>query len=161
MAPAAEVVSFTVGAETAAFAEGAAALSANRQTASASTAERGARGNRVRSPGNNDPGLGDDDLRDMKDLLERHPPPPCNVPNGLSRRRLLWRDGTQSVTTVATPLAGPREQMLERDKYNMIYGRGVYAPSEPEAEDEDAPEYVEEERQFTDQGLEIVMPGLE
>lgn len=50
------------------------------------------------------------------------------------------------------------EAVKERDHYNMIYGRGQYAPPEPE------PEEVEEvddfEGEFTEDGLENIMPGL-
>jgi hypothetical protein len=45
----------------------------------------------------------------------------------------------------------------ERDHFNMVYNRGQYAPPEPE------PEEVEEEEfegEFTDEGLENIMPGL-
>jgi hypothetical protein len=67
-------------------------------------------------------------------------------------------------TSIASD-TGPEDiawtQMLERDKWNMIYGRGVYAPSELEPDEVDATEYIEEERTHTDQGLEIVIPGLE
>jgi hypothetical protein len=50
--------------------------------------------------------------------------------------------------------------MKERDHFNMIYGRGAYAPPEPE------PEEVEEEPAIEDQpltanGLEVWIPGLE
>ena len=49
--------------------------------------------------------------------------------------------------------------MRERDKYNLIYGRGVYTPSEPEPEEMETPGI--EERLFTEQGLEVMIPGLE
>lgn len=52
------------------------------------------------------------------------------------------------------------EMMRERDKYNLLYGRGVYAPAEPGPE-EIEPESSYEEHRFTDQGLEVIMPGLE
>jgi hypothetical protein len=52
------------------------------------------------------------------------------------------------------------EMMRERDKYNMLFGRGVYAPPEP------GPEEVEpltsyDEHPFNELGLEVIMPGLE
>jgi hypothetical protein len=50
--------------------------------------------------------------------------------------------------------------MRERDKYNLIYGRGVYTPPEPEPEEVEALSSFEEHL-FTDQGLEVIMPGLE
>jgi hypothetical protein len=52
------------------------------------------------------------------------------------------------------------EMMRERDKYNLIYGRGQYTPVEPEPE-EVAVEPGIEDRLYNDQGLEVVMPGLE
>ena len=52
------------------------------------------------------------------------------------------------------------EMMRERDKYNMIYGRGVYSPPEPEPEEIDAASSYEEHA-YTDQGLEVLIPGLE
>jgi hypothetical protein len=52
------------------------------------------------------------------------------------------------------------EMMRERDKFNLIYGRGQYSPPEPEPEDIE-PMTSFEERPFTDQGLEVIMPGLE
>lgn len=51
------------------------------------------------------------------------------------------------------------EMMRERDKYNLIYGRGVYTPSEPELEEMETPGV--EERLFNELGLEVMMPGLE
>ena len=50
--------------------------------------------------------------------------------------------------------------MMERDKFNFVYGRGAYAPPEPE------PEQVEEEPRIEDEeynelGMAIIMPGLE
>ena len=50
--------------------------------------------------------------------------------------------------------------MRERDHYNMLYGRGMYAPPEPEPE-EVVEEDLIENRQFTETGLEVVIPGLE
>ena len=48
----------------------------------------------------------------------------------------------------------------ERDHFNLIYGRGPYAPPEPEPEEiEEAPAI--EDIQFRDDGLEVWMPGLE
>ena len=44
----------------------------------------------------------------------------------------------------------------ERDHYNLVYGRGHYAPPEPEPE----PETDIEDEEFTELGLENVMPGL-
>jgi hypothetical protein len=54
------------------------------------------------------------------------------------------------------------QSMRETDKFNLIYNRGQYAPVEPEPEEEaveSSPSY--EEQRFTDQGLEVIMPGLE
>jgi hypothetical protein len=52
------------------------------------------------------------------------------------------------------------EMMRERDKYNLIYGRGVYSPPEPEPE-EIEPLSSYEEQPLTAQGLEVCIPGLE
>lgn len=48
----------------------------------------------------------------------------------------------------------------ERDHFNLVYGRGQYAPPEPEPEEAE-PEPTIEDKQFTDEGLEVWMPGLE
>jgi len=54
------------------------------------------------------------------------------------------------------------EMMREKDKYNQIYGRGQYAPSEPEPMDfADAEIEREEWPTHTESGLEVVIPGLE
>ena len=53
------------------------------------------------------------------------------------------------------------EAARERDKYNLIYGRGQYARPEPEPEELEYEEPGIEDRQFTEQGLEILIPGLE
>ena len=52
------------------------------------------------------------------------------------------------------------KQMMERDKYNMIYGRGPYAPPEPEPEEVE--EIVEEEEvpAYNELGLENILGGL-
>jgi hypothetical protein len=52
------------------------------------------------------------------------------------------------------------EMMRERDKYNLIYGRGVYSPPEPGPE-EIEPQTSFEEHAVTGQGLEVWIPGLE
>jgi hypothetical protein len=52
------------------------------------------------------------------------------------------------------------EMMMQRDKYNLIYGRGAYSPPEPEPEELE-PNSSFEERAYNDQGLEVIMPGLE
>jgi hypothetical protein len=52
------------------------------------------------------------------------------------------------------------EQAKERDWYNLVYGRGQYAPPEPEPEEVE-PEQSFEEQQLTEQGLEIWIPGIE
>jgi hypothetical protein len=49
--------------------------------------------------------------------------------------------------------------MMERDRYNMIYGRGKYAP-EPEPEIVEVELGIEDET-HTSTGLEICIPGLE
>lgn len=51
------------------------------------------------------------------------------------------------------------EVARERDWYNLVYGRGQYAPPEPEPEE--IPEPDLESQEFTEQGLEVWMPGLE
>jgi hypothetical protein len=49
----------------------------------------------------------------------------------------------------------------ERDRYNLIYGRGQYARPEPEPEEMEVEELGIEDQKFTSQGLEILIPGLE
>ena len=51
--------------------------------------------------------------------------------------------------------------LRERDKYAIIYGRGAYAPAEPEPDEIAFEEPGIEDKLFSDQGLEIMMPGLE
>jgi hypothetical protein len=51
--------------------------------------------------------------------------------------------------------------MKERDHFNLLYGRGPYAPPEPEPEEIEAPEEQIEDRKFNDVGLEVWIPGLE
>ena len=53
------------------------------------------------------------------------------------------------------------EMMRERDKYNLIYGRGAYARPEPEPEEVMVEEPRIEEQELTGQGLETWIPGLE
>ena len=53
------------------------------------------------------------------------------------------------------------QTLMERDKYNLIFNRGQYSPVEPEPEEMEPAAPGFEERQFNDQGLEIMMPGLE
>ena len=48
---------------------------------------------------------------------------------------------------------------LERDHYNLVYGRGAYAPPEPELEETPEEPRIEDEP-FADNGLENWMPGL-
>lgn len=50
--------------------------------------------------------------------------------------------------------------VVERDRYNLLYGRGMYAQPEPEPELEEE-EFQEPIRTLNDQGLEIWIPGLE
>jgi hypothetical protein len=52
------------------------------------------------------------------------------------------------------------EMMRERDKFNLIYGRGQYSPPEPEPEDIE-PQSSYEEHVMTSNGLEVWIPGLE
>ena len=51
--------------------------------------------------------------------------------------------------------------MKERDHFNLVYNRGPYAPPEPEPEEIEAVEESIEDRKFTEQGLEVWLPGLE
>jgi hypothetical protein len=51
--------------------------------------------------------------------------------------------------------------MMERDRYNFVYGRGKYAPAEPEPEDIAEPEPGIEDMTHTESGLEVCIPGLE
>lgn len=53
------------------------------------------------------------------------------------------------------------EMMMERDRYNMLYGKGAYAPVEPEPEEEVYEEPRLEDQELTGQGLEMTIPGLE
>jgi hypothetical protein len=53
------------------------------------------------------------------------------------------------------------EMMRERDKFNIIYNRGQYAPSEPEPEEIMFDEPRIEDQRINAQGLEVMMPGLE
>ena len=54
------------------------------------------------------------------------------------------------------------EMMKQHDRHNFIYGRGVYAPAEPEPEEVVAEEEPRiEDQTVTSQGLEVIMPGLE
>jgi hypothetical protein len=65
--------------------------------------------------------------------------------------------------SVANEDAGEEEwkMMHERDHYNMIYGRGPYAPVEPEPEEIAYREPDIEDQKYMDNGLEILIPGLE
>lgn len=49
--------------------------------------------------------------------------------------------------------------MKERDHFNLLFGRGPYAPPEPEPEEVERVEV--EDITVTDNGLEVWMPGLE
>lgn len=49
----------------------------------------------------------------------------------------------------------------ERDKFNFVYGRGIYAPPEPEPEEIYAGEPGIEDQRYMENGLEILIPGLE
>ena len=51
------------------------------------------------------------------------------------------------------------EAMKERDHFNMLYGRGQYAPPEPEPEEVERVEI--EDVTVNEAGLEVWMPGLE
>lgn len=51
------------------------------------------------------------------------------------------------------------EAVKERDHFNLLYQRGAYAPPEPEPVELE--EESLEEREFTDSGLEVWIPGLE
>jgi hypothetical protein len=53
------------------------------------------------------------------------------------------------------------KQMMERDRYNMLYGKGQYAPVEPEPEAVVYEEPGVEDQTVTSSGLEITIPGLE
>lgn len=52
------------------------------------------------------------------------------------------------------------EMMRQRDKYNMVYGRGKYAPPQPEPAEVEAREPAIEEQKMGE-FLEIQIPGLE
>jgi hypothetical protein len=53
------------------------------------------------------------------------------------------------------------EMLRQRDHFNMVYGRGPYAPPEPEPEEVEAPEPWIEDQKIGEHGLEILIPGLE
>lgn len=53
------------------------------------------------------------------------------------------------------------KMMRERDKYNMIFRRGPYAPAEPEPEEQAEAEPGVEDIKVGENGLEILIPGLE
>lgn len=53
------------------------------------------------------------------------------------------------------------ETARERDKFNLIYGRGPYARPEPEPEEIAVEEPGIEDKTMTSQGLEVWIPGLE
>jgi len=53
------------------------------------------------------------------------------------------------------------EAMKERDRFNMLYGKGSYAPPEPEPEEIEAEVDPIESRRYTETGLEVLIPGLE
>lgn len=72
--------------------------------------------------------------------------------------------GNLPVSIAATELEEEElawEMMRENDRYNMIYGRGPYRPPEPEPEEIEVPVETIEDRMFNDQGLEVMIPGLE
>jgi hypothetical protein len=50
---------------------------------------------------------------------------------------------------------------VERDHFNLVYGRGKYAPPQIDPREEAQPEPRIEDQRFNEQGLEIMMPGLE
>jgi hypothetical protein len=50
--------------------------------------------------------------------------------------------------------------MRERDHYNLVYGKGPYAPPEPEPEEVE-PEPRMEDQVYTETGLLVTIPGLE
>jgi hypothetical protein len=52
------------------------------------------------------------------------------------------------------------ELMRERDHFNLVYGRGPYAPPEPEPEEVEPEPSIEEQR-IGEHGFEICIPGLE
>lgn len=51
--------------------------------------------------------------------------------------------------------------MMERDKYNFIYGRGPYAPPEPAPEEDAYEEPRIEDVEYNELGMAVIMPGLE
>jgi hypothetical protein len=52
------------------------------------------------------------------------------------------------------------EAMKERDHFNLVYGRGPYAPPEPEPEEAPPEEPALEDQPLAENGLENWMPGL-
>jgi hypothetical protein len=53
------------------------------------------------------------------------------------------------------------EMLRQRDHFNLVYGRGQYAPPEPEPEELEVSEPWIEDQKMMENGLEIVIPGLE
>jgi hypothetical protein len=53
------------------------------------------------------------------------------------------------------------EMLRQRDHFNLVYGRGPYAPPEPEPEEVEAQEPWIEDQKIGEHGLEILIPGLE
>jgi hypothetical protein len=52
------------------------------------------------------------------------------------------------------------KMMMERDHFNLVYGRGPYAPPEPEPEEVEPEPWIEDQK-IGEHGLEILIPGLE
>jgi hypothetical protein len=52
------------------------------------------------------------------------------------------------------------EMLRQRDHFNLVYGRGPYAPPEPEPEEAEPEPYIEDQ-EFTSTGLQVCIPGLE
>lgn len=67
----------------------------------------------------------------------------------------------QSIAAEQSEEESAWEMMRERDKYNMIYGRGAYARPEPEPEEVVVEEPGLEDETMTSQGVELWIPGLE
>jgi hypothetical protein len=92
----------------------------------------------------------------MTGFVEYGMTPETGLPDVISR---LADNLPQSVASEEAQNAEAWEMMRQRDHYNLLYGKGPYAPPEPEPEEIPEP-HIEDER-VNSLGLEVVMPGLE
>jgi hypothetical protein len=65
-----------------------------------------------------------------------------------------------SVASEETNSQDAWNMMRERDHYNLVYGKGPYAPPEPEVPEPEPEPYIEDQL-YTETGLLVAIPGLE